>query len=112
MLGIASFGLQLMGDWLNAQSEKENALSKVYALRKERNFNIGLLKTRKKDKFWTDMMSAWASGTSTGIGTSTFGAIQSNQQVLEEEIKFQEAQYKTQIQNMEEFAHSRFFGIF
>lgn len=111
-LAIASFGLNFASGISSASANRKQARATLAALQAEKQYNIGLLKQQKKDKYWADLMSAWASGTTTGIGTSTYGATMSNQSVLESEIQFQEQQYNTQIAAAEQASKQRFLGIF
>lgn len=112
IMGIISAGAGLLSGALEVSANRKQARATLAALQAEKRYNIGLLKQQKKDKYWADLMSAWASGTTAGIGTSTYGATMSNQSVLESEIQFQEQQYNTQIAAAEQASKQRFLGIF
>lgn len=111
-LTLAQFGMNFASNIFGASANRKAARATVAALLQEKNYNIGLLRQQKKDKYWADIMSSWASGTTTGMGTSTAAAIASNQKVLEEEIAFQEQQYNTQISMAQQQSKQRFMGIF
>lgn len=111
-LGIANFGLSFASNIFSASANRSRARATLASLRAEKEYNIGLLRKQKKDKYWTDLMSAWASGTTSGIGTSTWGVTLSNQDVLESEIQFQEQQYNNQIKAAKMASKQRFLGVF
>lgn len=111
-LNILSAGAGLLSSFYASSSAAEAAGAKRDALKREKEFNIRLMKFEKKERGWLDMMSAWASGTTSGIGTSTYGAMMSNQNVLQREIDFQTEKYDTEIKNLNKQSKQRFLGIF
>ncbi len=111
-MNILSQGLGLIQSYMGASAAAEEARAAADALKKEKRYNIGVLEQRKKDQGWSDMMSAWFSGTTTGFGTSQRGTMVSNQNVLQREIDFQTEMYDVQIGNYEKAAERRFLGIF
>lgn len=111
-LNILSTGASLISSYMGASAAAEEARASADALKREKRYNIGVLEQRKKDQGWSDMMSAWFSGTTTGFGTSQRGAMVSNQNVLQREIDFQSEMYDIQIGNYEKAAERRFLGIF
>lgn len=108
----AQFGLGFASNIFGASANRKAARATVAALQAEKKYNIGLLRQQKQDKYWTDLMSAWASGTKANLGSSVAGAIASNQQVLADNIAFQEQQYNAQISMAQQQAKQRFLGIF
>lgn len=111
-LAIVSTGASLLSGIFNAQAQRQEARATVNALKKEKDFNLGVLRQQKIDQYWSDAMSLWRSGMSTGTGTSAAAVIGSNQRVLERNIDFQASQYDTQIANAKAAAGRRFLGIF
>lgn len=111
-MNIIATGASLLSSAMSASANRAAARAKADALKREKRFNIGLMEFEKKERGWLDMMSAWASGTTTGIGTSTYGAMMSNQDVLQKEIDFQSEMYDLQIGQAERQSKERFLGIF
>lgn len=111
-MNIISTGASLLSSAMSASANRAAARAKADALKREKRYNIGLMEFEKKERGWIDMMSAWASGTTTGIGTSTYGAMMSNQDVLQKEIDFQSEMYDLQIGQAERQSKERFLGIF
>ena len=111
-MNIISTGASLLSSVMSASANRAAARAKADALKREKRYNIGLMEFEKKERGWIDMMSAWASGTTTGIGTSTYGGMMSNQDVLQKEIDFQSEMYDLQIGQAERQSKERFLGIF
>lgn len=111
-MNIISAGAGLLSSAMSASASRAAARAKMDALKREKRYNIGLMEFEKKDRGFQDMMTAWASGTTTGIGTSTYGAMMSNQDVLQKEIDFQSEMYDTQIGMAKQQSKERFLGIF
>lgn len=111
-MNIIGTGASLLSSAMAAAANRANARAQADALKREKKYNIGLMEFEKRERSWIDMMSAWASGTTTSMGTSTYGAIMSNQDVLQKEIEFQKEQYDINIGNLEQQSKRRFLGIF
>lgn len=111
-MNIIATGASLLSSAMSASANRAAARAQADALKRERRYNIGLMEFEKRERGWIDMMSAWASGTTTGIGTSTYGAMMSNQDVLQKEIDFQSEMYDLQIGQAERQSKQRFLGIF
>lgn len=111
-LNVVSAGAGLLSAFYGRSAASEAARAKADALKREKFFNLNLMKREKAERGWVDMMSSWASGTTYGVGTSTYGAMMSNQAILQKEIDFQEEQYNMEIANLEKQAGQRFLGIF
>lgn len=111
-MNIIATGAGLLSSAMSASASRAAARAQANALKRERRYNIGLMEFEKRERGWIDMMSAWASGTTTGIGTSTYGAMMSNQDVLQKEIDFQSEMYDLQIGQAERQSKQRFLGIF
>jgi hypothetical protein len=111
-LSVISAGASLLSAFYSSSAAAEAAGAKRDALKREKRFNINLMKFEREERGWIDMMSAWASGTTAGIGTSTYGAMMSNQNVLQREIEFQTEKYDTEIKNLNKQSKQRFLGIF
>ena len=111
-MNIIGTGASLLSSAMAAAANRANARAQADALKREKKYNIGLMEFEKRERSWIDMMSAWASGTTTSMGTSTYGAIMSNQDVLQKEIDFQKEQYDINIGNLEQQSKRRFLGIF
>lgn len=111
-LDVISTGASLLSAFYSSSAAAEAAGAKRDALKREKRFNINLMKFEREERGWIDMMSAWASGTTSGIGTSTYGAMMSNQNVLQREIDFQTEKYDTEIANLNKQSKQRFLGIF
>jgi hypothetical protein len=111
-MNIIATGASLLSGAMSASANRAAARAQAAALKREKRYNIGLMEFEKRERGWIDMMSAWASGTTTGIGTSTYGAMMSNQDVLQKEIDFQSEQYDIQIGMAKKQSKQRFLGIF
>lgn len=111
-LGIISTGASLLSSVFSAQAQREEARATVSALKKEKEFNLGVLRQQKEDQYWADVMSQWRSGQSLSAGTSAMAVTENNQGVLQRNIDFQVSQYNTQIGNAQAAAKRRFLGIF
>lgn len=111
-MNIIATGASLLSSAMSASANRAAARAQADALKREKRYNIGLMEFEKRERGWIDMMSAWASGTTTGIGTSTYGAMMSNQDVLQKEIDFQSEMYDLQIGQAERQSKQRFLGIF
>ena len=111
-MNIIATGASLLSSAMSASANRAAARAQADALKREKRYNIGLMDFEKRERGWIDMMSAWASGTTTGIGTSTYGAMMSNQDVLQKEIDFQSEMYDLQIGQAERQSKQRFLGIF
>lgn len=111
-MNIIATGAGLLSSAMSASANRAAARAQADALKREKRYNIGLMEFEKRERGWIDMMSAWASGTTTGIGTSTYGAMMSNQDVLQKEIDFQSEMYDLQIGQAERQSKQRFLGIF
>lgn len=111
-MNIIATGASLLSSAMLVSANRAAARAQANALKREKRYNIGLMEFEKRERGWIDMMSAWASGTTTGIGTSTYGAMMSNQDVLQKEIDFQSEMYDLQIGQAERQSKQRFLGIF
>lgn len=111
-MNIIATGASLLSSAMSASANRAAARAQKDALMREARYNIGLMEFEKKERQWIDMMTAWSSGTNTNIGTSTYGAMMSNQNVLQKEIDFQREQYSIQIGMAEKQSKQRFLGIF
>lgn len=111
-LGIISVGAGLLSSAMSASANRAAARAQADALKREKNYNLRLMEFEKKERGYIDMMTAWSSGTTASIGTSDYGAMMSNQDVLQKEIDFQREQYDLQIGMAEQQASQRFLGIF
>lgn len=111
-MNIIATGASLLSSAMSASANRATARAQANALKREKRYNIGLMEFEKRERGWIDMMSAWASGTTTGIGTSTYGAMMNNQDVLQKEIDFQSEMYDLQIGQAERQSKQRFLGIF
>lgn len=111
-MNIIATGASLLSGAMSASANRAAARAQAAALKREKRYNIGLMEFEKRERGWIDMMSAWASGATTGIGTSTYGAMMSNQDVLQKEIDFQSEMYDLQIGQAKRQSKQRFLGIF
>lgn len=111
-MNIIATGASLLSGAMSASANRAAARAQMDALKREKRYNIGLMEFEKRERGWIDMMTAWASGTNTAIGTSTYGAMMSNQDVLQKEIDFQSEMYDTQIGMAKKQSKQRFLGIF
>lgn len=111
-LGIISVGAGLLSSAMSASANRAAARAQADALKREKRYNLGLMEFEKRERGYIDMMTAWSSGTTVSIGTSDYGAMMSNQDVLQKEIDFQREQYDLQIGMAEKQSKQRFLGIF
>ena len=111
-MGIISAGAGLLSSAMSASANRAAARAQADALKREKRYNLGLMEFEKKERGYIDMMTAWSSGTTASIGTSDYGAMMSNQDVLQKEIDFQREQYDLQIGMAEKQSKQRFLGIF
>lgn len=111
-MGIISAGAGLLSSAMSASANRAAARAQADALKREKRYNLGLMEFEKRERGWIDMMTAWSSGTTASIGTSDYGAMMSNQDVLQKEIDFQREQYDLQIGMAEKQSKQRFLGIF
>jgi hypothetical protein len=111
-MNIIATGASLLSSAMSASANRASARAQMDALKREKRYNIGLMEFEKRERSWIDMMTAWSSGTNTAIGTSTYGAMMSNQDVLQKEIDFQSEMYDTQIGMAKKQSKQRFLGIF
>lgn len=111
-MGIISAGASLLSSAMSASANRAAARAQADALKREKRYNLGLMEFEKRERGWIDMMTAWSSGTTASIGTSDYGAMMSNQDVLQKEIDFQREQYDLQIGMAEKQSKQRFLGIF
>lgn len=111
-LGIISVGAGLLSSAMSASANRAAARAQADALKREKRYNLGLMEFEKRERGYIDMMTAWSSGTTASIGTSDYGAMMSNQDVLQKEIDFQREQYDLQIGMAEKQSKQRFLGIF
>ena len=111
-MGIISACAGLLSSAMSASANREAARAQADALKREKRYNLGLMEFEKKERGYIDMMTAWSSGTTASIGTSDYGAMMSNQDVLQKEIDFQREQYDLQIGMAEKQSKQRFLGIF
>lgn len=111
-VGIFNAGMGLLSGIFSARADRENARATASALREEKNYNIGVLNQQAVDQMWSDTMSLWRRGLSTGAGTSADAVIKNNQKVLRDNINFQSRMYDVKIANADAAAERRFLGIF
>lgn len=111
-MNIIATGASLISSAMSASANRAAARAQANALRREKEYNIRLMEFEKRERKWIDMMSAWSSGTTASIGTSTYGAMMSNQDVLQKEIEFQREQYDIQIGMADQQSKRRFLGVF
>lgn len=111
-MNIIATGASLLSSAMSASANRAAARAQMDALKREKRYNIGLMEFEKRERGWIDMMTAWASGTNTAMGTSTYGAMMSNQDVLQKEIDFQSEMYDVQIGMAKKQSKQRFLGIF
>ena len=109
-LGAAGLGLSIVSGALNASANRQKARAEMSALRQSWQHNLGVMRQNKIDTYASNIMSAYASGVrNTG---STAAVILGNQNVLENEIQFQEQQYQTQMKNLRAQSKQKYLGIF
>lgn len=111
-MGIISAGASLLSSAMSASANRAAARAQADALKREKRYNLGLMEFEKRERGYIDIMTAWSSGTTASIGTSDYGAMMSNQDVLQKEIDFQREQYDLQIGMAEKQSKQRFLGIF
>lgn len=111
-MNIIATGASLLSSAMAASANRAAARAQKDALWREKRYNIGLMEFEKRERGWIDMMSAWSSGTTSNIGTSTYAAMLSNQDVLQKEIDFQSEMYDLQIGQADKQSKQRFLGIF
>jgi hypothetical protein len=111
-MNIIGTGASLLSSAMSASANRAAARAQADALKREKRYNLGLMEFEKKERGYIDMMTAWSSGTTASIGTSDYGAMMSNQDVLQKEIDFQREQYDLQIGMAEKQSKQRFLGIF
>lgn len=104
-------GASLLSSAFGRSSQSASARASADALKKEKVWNLSVLKQQKTDQFWGDLMSMWRSGQTVTGGTSAAAVINSNQDVLQRNIDFTGQQYDIQIANAKEAAKARFMGI-
>lgn len=111
-MNIIATGASLLSSVMSASANRAAARAQADALKREKRYNLGLMEFEKRERGWIDMMSAWSSGTTSNIGTSTYAAMLSNQDVLQKEIDFQSEMYDLQIGQADKQSKQRFLGIF
>ena len=111
-MNIIGTGASLLSSAMSASANRAAARAQADALKREKRYNLSLMEFEKRERGWIDMMTAWSSGTTASIGTSDYGAMMSNQDVLQKEIDFQREQYDLQIGMAEKQSKQRFLGIF
>lgn len=111
LAAVASFGLDLGSSIFGASAKRKAARAQMAALEAEKTWNLGVMRRNKADVYASNILQSWGSGINYTTG-STAAVIANNQQVLEEEIKFQEQQYNTQIANLRAQSKKKHLGIF
>lgn len=96
---------------MNASAARESARAKIAALKLEKNWNINVMKQSAEDTYAKNVLSAFGSGISSSTG-STSAVIANNQRVLQDEIKFREAQYDIELRNLKAQSKQTYLGIF
>lgn len=104
-------GLNVASGIFGASASRKAARAKMAALEAEKTWNIGVMRRNKTDVYASNILQSWGSGINYTTG-STATVIANNQKVLEEEIKFQEQQYDTQIANLRAQSKQKFLGVF
>lgn len=104
-------GMNVIQGAFGASASRKAARAQMAALEAEKTWNIGAMRRNKADVYASNVLQSWGSGINYATG-STAAVIANNQQVLEDEIKFQEQQYDIQIANLRAQSKKKYLGVF
>ena len=110
-LGAAGLGLSLISGAMSASAQRKAARAKMSALTMEKNWNLGVMRRNREDAYASNIMSSYASGINPMTGSNA-AVILGNQQVLQDEINFQESQYNAELKNLKAQSKQKYLGLF
>lgn len=110
-LGVAGLGLSLVSGAMGASAARKEARAKMSALKLEKAWNLGVMRRNREDVYASNILSSYGSGINPMTGSNA-AVILGNQQVLQDEINYQEKQYNTELKNLKAQSKQRFLGIF
>ena len=108
---VASFGMNIISGALSASAAADSARAKMYALQKEKTWNINAMRRNISDVYASNILESYASGINPTTGSNR-AIISQNQAVLQDELKFQEHQYDIELRNLEAQSKQKFLGLF
>ena len=108
---IASFAMSFASGVTGASAARKSARAQMAALKAEKNWNLGVMEQNKIDTYARNVISSYGSGIDPTTGSNR-AVINQNQQVLQDEIDFQKAQYAAQMKNLKAQSKQKFLGIF
>lgn len=110
-LGAAGLGLSLISGAMGASAARKAARAKMSALKQEKAWNLGVMRRNKEDVYASNILSSYASGINPMTGSNA-AVILGNQQVLQDEINFQESQYNAELKNLKAQSKQKYLGLF
>lgn len=110
-MGAVGLGMNIIGGALQASANRQQARAQMSALTQSWMWNRDVLRQNKIDTYASNILQSYGAGIK-GTTGSTAAVIQSNQNVLERNIAFQEQQYQTEMKNLKAQSKQKYLGIF
>lgn len=106
-----NLGLSMISGAMSAAAARESARAKMSALSNEKAWNLSVMRRNKADVYASNILSSWASGINPMTGSNA-AVILGNQQVMQDEINFQERQYDIEMKNLKAQSKQKYLGLF
>lgn len=110
-MSVVGLGMNIIGGALQASAARQQARAQMSALTQSWMWNRDVLRQNKIDTYASNILQSYGAGIK-GTTGSTAAVIQSNQDVLERNIAFQEQQYQTEMKNLKAQSKQKYLGIF
>lgn len=110
-LEAVDLGLTVIGGALNASASRKSARAAMSALKSEKAWNLGVMRQNIIDTRERSVLDSWSSGIDSTTGTMA-ALINSNENVLRNEMNFREEQYNIALKNLKAQSKQKYLGIF
>lgn len=106
-----SLGMNFAQGISGASAARKSARAQMAALTQEKAWNLSVMRRNKLDTYASNILQSWGSGINYATGSNR-AVIENNQNVLQDEINFQEQQYDIQLKNLKAQSKQKFLGLF
>lgn len=110
-LQAVDLGLGIIGGAMSASSARKSARAAMSALQSEKAWNLGVMRQNIIDTRERSVLDSWSSGIDSSSGTMA-ALINSNENVLRNEMNFREEQYNIALKNLRAQSKQKYLGIF
>lgn len=110
-LSAVNLGMNMIQGALAASANRQKARAEMSALTQSWMHNKRVMEQNMLDTYASQMLQSWGAGIK-GTTGSTGAIISQNQNILREDIAFQEQQYNTQMKNLKAQSKQKYLGLF